>query len=55
MTYKKFSLYFTLIDQITYGIITNEFTQPRKSASLTQLWTSYNLSSQAIKLSKFRY
>ena len=49
MAYRKFTLNFTLIDPIVYEIITIQFTQPSKSASLTQLWISFNLSGQAIK------
>ena len=40
MAYKKLALYFTLIDQIVYEIITKWFTQPFMSAFLTQLCIS---------------
>ena len=45
MAYKKFALYFKLIDQIVYEIITNLFTQSFMSAYLTHLCPSNSLRS----------
>ena len=43
MTYEKFALNFTLIDQIVYEIITNQFTPIPVAATLTHFCAS-NLS-----------
>ena len=43
MAFKNFALYFKLIDQIVYKIITNKFTQSSMSASLTHLFSSNSL------------
>ena len=47
MTYEKFALNFTLIDQIVYEIITNQFTPLPVAATITHFWAS-NLSLKVI-------
>ena len=47
MAHKKFTLNFTLIDQIVYEIITNQFTPIPVAATLTHFCAS-NLSLQVI-------